>query len=105
VEIIIATINQIENCNNNSSVVDVVATPIHTPTTLDPNHIKSMVNEYINNKFDDGAESVTMKQIQSAIKIRGITCGMLTRICVSLGYDMYAGPTDYCYSSYFVRVN
>ena len=64
--------------------------------------IKNAVQSYLHNKFDDGAESVTMKQIQSAIKIRGITCGMLTRICINLGYDMYAGNTDYCYSTYYI---
>ena len=43
--------------------------------------------------------SATLKQIQSALKVNGVTCADLAPIVTGLGYTLRAGTTD-CYSTY-----
>ena len=45
------------------------------------------------------AGSATLKQIQSALKVNGVTCADLAPIVTGLGYTLTAGTTD-CYSTY-----
>lgn len=46
--------------------------------------------------------SATMKQIQGALKINGITCKDLATMVAGLGYDVVPG-TDGCFSTYTVE--
>jgi hypothetical protein len=109
--------------NNNDTVVDVPVTPmeearilVDVPVPATPVQIQSdtsdlddcitihrRVNAFIS-KYASSYTSfpITMKRIQSALKIPNITCAMYSFICRDLGYQVYAGNKDYCYSTYFV---
>ena len=94
--------------SNSAPIIDVEAdTDSIIDTTLSDYsyNVVDNIKSYLWNKADDDAGFVTMKQIQSALKVNGLKCSQIYTICNTLGYPMYAGPTDYCYSSYSVRVN
>lgn len=110
---VIDAINQIFSeysfTTDNDPIIDVEADTdsVIIDTTLSDYsyNVVDNIKSYLWNKADDDAGFVTMKQIQSALKIKGLKCSQICSICDTLAYPVYAGRTDYCYSSYAVKVN
>ena len=96
-----------------ANVVAPAAAPVTTPTaapaapTTPPpaanaaNPTVSPVEAHVKAYIEKSGAGVTMKQIQSALKVNGITCKDLADMVDKLGFEVVSGTLN-CFSTYTV---
>ena len=93
----------------NLPVVANGATPIpnapSTPNTVisstaPTTDVNDAVAQYLKNHIDY-VEAPTLKKIQSAVKVNGVTCEQFAKIVENLGYNVVSGTVGF-YSTYYV---
>lgn len=72
------------------------STPASTTANPTQSPVAQRIQTYLSN-----AGSATLKQVQSALKVNGVTCKDLAAIVAGLGFSVTPGTTD-CYSTYTV---
>lgn len=72
------------------------STPASTTANPTQSPLAQRIQTYLSN-----VGSATLKQVQSALKVNGVTCKDLAAIVAGLGYSVNPGTTD-CYSTYTV---
>ena len=81
------------------------ATPSSSPSVPVSNTITNPTRSPVAQRIDNylsNVGSATLRQIQSTLKVNGLTCKDLASIVAGLGYAVSPGTTD-CYSTYTVN--
>lgn len=88
-----------------AAVVSVSSTTPPAPTVPVPTTNATLSGQRVLNCIDalkNLGGTITLKRVQSALKVKGVTCKDLSQIVANLGYTVQSGSTSDFYSEYTV---